>query len=165
MWTNFEVDELSASTPLIIMLKQMDEYLKSISPMNLEIQRKKVEKFHEIINNKDASYLQDVYISPEYLMTLLAPIGTKIIVKIMGGLENFPKVAGVIHTSSELNYFQPIPYGSYFVSIRAERLQKKTGKTGDYYAFTFRMSLINENDVEIANDIHQFFLKLREDSD
>ncbi len=142
----------------------MDGYLKSVSPMDIQISREKVEKFHEIIKNTGASYLQDDFLSPEYLMTLLAPVATKIIVKVMGGLENFPRVAGVIHTSSEMNYFHPIGFGAYSIVIQAEKLHQKSGKTGDYYAFSFRMSLINENEVEVANDVHEFFLKLREEA-
>jgi hypothetical protein len=156
---------MSEDTPLLILLKQMDDFLKSISPMAIQVSRKKVQKFLDIIQNTGASYLQDDFLSPEYLMTLFAPVVEEIIARVMGGLDNFPRVEGVIHTSSEMNYFHPIGFGAYSIVTRAENLYKKSGKTGDYYVFSFRISLINEKEVEVGNDIHQFFLKLWEGVD
>jgi hypothetical protein len=62
-----------------------------------------------------------------------------------------------------MNYFKPITYGIYEIISRAETLQRKQGKMGDYLVFTFKMSLFNKRQEEVANDIHEFFLRLRKE--
>ncbi len=149
-------------TPLIILLEQMDKFLKTISPLKIQVRKKDVEKFYEITKNT-SSNLEDPSISPEYLMTLLAPLATKIIVNLMGGIPNLPQIRGVIHTESEVNYLKPLEFGSYDIGSNVESLQKKEGKSGNYLSFKFRMSLFNQANEEVANDIHHFFLRVGED--
>lgn len=155
---------MSKDIPLIILLKKMDQALQKIGPIEVNIQEKKVSKFYEITKATGAPYLKENIISPEYFMTLLAPIATKIFLKIMN-LKDLPKINGIIHTQSEINFLKPLSYGSYLIISQMEKLQKKKGKIGSYLVMTFRMSLINQQGDEIANDIHQFFLRLKEEED
>jgi hypothetical protein len=94
-------------------------------------------------------------------MTLLAPIATKIMIKILQH-ETFPQlIAGIVHSFSEVKFLRPLHYGSYQVWNRVETLQKKKGKMGHHLVLTFRMTLLDEEEEEIAYDLHQFFLRLK----
>ncbi|MFX1298019.1 MAG: hypothetical protein ACFFD2_24610 [Promethearchaeota archaeon] len=152
---------MSNRTPRTILLRKMDELLQADNPVEIELKEEKVVKFYEITYNEEWKQFQERnIISPEYLMTLFVPIGTKVIVNVMGGMKDLPKIVGVIHTNSEVNYLKPIYYGRYNIISKAESLQKKKGEMGEYLVFTFKMSLFSQGEEEVANDIHQFFLRL-----
>ncbi|NVM52651.1 MAG: hypothetical protein HWN66_03025 [Candidatus Helarchaeota archaeon] len=150
---------------IIILLKEIDEVLQAISPMKIRVKQKDLIKFYEITQDSEDHYVHDgkeAAISPGYFLTLLAPMATKVMVSILGH-QSLPKIRGVIHSKSEINFFKSIAYGVYNLWSRVETLQKKKGKTGNYLVLTFRMSLLNEKEEEVANDIHQFFLRVKED--
>ena len=151
---------------LIMLLEEMDKILQEISPMKVKIKQKDLIKFHEITGVPEAQINQssESIVTPTYFLTLLAPLGTKLMLKILEH-QNLPKIRGFIHSKSEVNFFKPIQYGAYEVWSRVETLQKKQGKMGNYIVLTFRMSLMNEKEEEVGNDIHQFFLRLPEEAD
>jgi hypothetical protein len=155
---------MSNETPLIILLEKMDGFLQAMNPIKINLQEKKIAKFYEIMGGLGKQIFKaDQIISPEYIMTLLAPYATKVFMKIIE-IKDLPfKIKGVIHTQSEINYYKPLYYGNYDLISRMEGLQKKRGKMGEYLVFTFRMSLFNEKEEEVANDIHQFFLRIGEE--
>ncbi len=152
-------------SPLIVLLERMDDLLQEMNPIEIEIQEKKVEEFYEITQNTEAHYYREQKtVSPEYFITLLAPFATKVFLKV-ATMENLPKVMGVIHTESEVNYLKPLSFGTYHLACRMETLQKKKGRMGHYLSMTFRISLFNHRDEEVANDIHQFFFRLKPEGD
>jgi len=153
---------MAEETPLIILLEKIDGFMQGMNPVKINLQERKAAKFYEIIGRRDTQSQAEQTISPEYLMTLLAPYATKVLIKILE-IELPYKIRGVIHTQSEINYFKPIHFGNYDLFSRLESLQKKKGKTGNYLVFTFRMTLFNEGQEEMANDIHQFFLRIGEE--
>ncbi len=148
-----------------MLLEEMDKLLQEISPMKIEIKQKDLLKFYDITRDSEEHYVhkkQGIIVSPTYFLTLLAPLGTKVMLKLLEN-RNLLKISGVIHSESEINFIHPLRYGLYEVWSRIEMLQKKQGKMGNYLVLTFRMSLMNEKEEEVANDIHQFFLRLREE--
>lgn len=150
---------------LILLLEEMDEVLQSMSPMEIKIKEKDILKFYEITQDSEENYIvenKNPVVSPNYIMSLFAPLATKVIVKILEN-QSLPQVAGIIHSSSEINFMEPIFYGKYSIWSRVETLQKKKGKMGNYLVLTFRMALLDEKEHEVANDIHQFFIRLREE--
>ena len=149
---------------LIIMLEEMDAILQSLSPIEVKVREKAILQFYEITQDSKDQYntgAENPIVSPNYIMTLLAPFATKVIIKIFEN-ENLPKIKGVVHSKSEINFLKPLSYGKYRIWCRVETLQKKTGKMGNYLVLTFRMTLLNENEQEVANDIHQFFIRVGE---
>ena len=155
---------MNEETPLIILLERMDELLQAGNPIKCELTDKKMAKFYEITQNQRAQqFLEKEIVSPEYLMTMITEPATKVIVNMIAGMKDFPKIAGAVHSSSEVNYFKPLTYGSYDIVSQAVSLQKKQGKMGEYLVFVFKMSLINQQGEEVANDIHQFFMRLRKE--
>ena len=150
---------------LIMLLEEMDRILQSMSPVRLKVREKDIQKFYEITKDSSGLYTQEdgtPIVSPTYFLTLLAPLATKLIVKILEQQELL-KVKGVIHSQSEINFIKPIFVGKYSIWSRVETLQRKRGKTGNYLVLTFRMSLFNEKEEEVANDIHQFFIRVAEE--
>ncbi len=150
---------------LIILLEEMDKILQGISPMEVKVKEKDLLSFYEITKDNMDQYIidnQSPIVSPNYIMSLFAPFATKVIIVILEN-QNLPKVAGVVHSKSEINFLNPIKYGKYNIWCRVETLQRKTGKMGSYLVLTFRMSLIDGNDEEVANDIHQFFIRIVEE--
>lgn len=149
---------------LIILLEEMDKILQEISPMKVNIKQKDLIKFNEITGNNELQIVEsgENIVTPTYFLTLLAPLGTKLMIKILEH-QNLPKISGFIHSKSEVNLFKPIQFGAYEVWSRVETLQKKQGKMGNYLVLTFRMSLMNEKEEEVGNDIHQFFLRIPEE--
>jgi len=144
--------------PLPFLLNEIDEIIQGMGAMEIKVKEKDVKKFYEITNGIQ---FQDI-ISPEYLMTLLAPLATKIFIKIMSE-KNLPKIIGVIHSESEVNFFQPLAYKTYIIKGHAEALQQKTGKMGLYLVLTFHMRIFDQNEEEVADDLHQFFLRIKKE--
>lgn len=155
---------------LIMLLDEMDKILQRISPISVKIKKKDILKFYEITGESIERYHKSngEIVSPNYLMTLLAPIGTRVMIKILEH-DIFPKIIdGIVHSQSEIRFLQPLSYGDFQVWCRVEGLQKKTGKMGDYLVLTFRMVIrkgLNKKEEEMAHDIHQFFLRLKKGVD
>jgi len=148
---------------LIMLLDEMDKILQALSPISVKIKKKEILRFYEITGESTETYQvsNEETVSPNYIMTLVAPIGTKVMIKILEH-EIFPNiVGGIVHSQSEIKFLQPLTYGDFQVWSRVETLQKKTGKMGNYLVLTFRMTLMNSKEEEIAYDIHQFFLRLK----
>ena len=119
-------------------------------------------QFYSITQDSVDQYITDAekpIVSPNYIMSLLAPFATKVIVKIFEN-QNLPKIKGVVHSKSEIRFMKPLSYGTYNIWCRVETLQRKTGKMGDYLVLTFRMTLMDENEEEVATDVHQFFIRI-----
>ncbi|MHA1264052.1 MAG: FAS1-like dehydratase domain-containing protein [Candidatus Helarchaeota archaeon] len=151
---------------LLILLDEMDQLIQSSSPINVTVRRKDISKFLEITGENPEFYFQNQQeiITPNYFMSLLAPIGTKIMIKILEHKEFQKMVGGIVHSQSEIKFKKPLKIGKFQVWSHIERLQKKKGKMGNYLVLTFRMSLMDENEEEVAWDKHQFFLRLKEDA-
>ena len=151
---------MTENIPLIILLEEINKAFDEFGTIETKIKENDVKKFYEITNDADFQYQEKEIVSPEYFMTLLAPLATKVMLKIMG-LENMPKIRGVIHSESEVNFFKPLTYGSYVIRSQVESLKQKTGKMGNYLVFTFRLSVYDQQgEEEVGNDIHQFFLRV-----
>lgn len=151
---------MAENTPLIILLEEIGKIIDEIGTTETKIKENDIKKFYEITNIADSQYQEKGIISPEYFMTLLAPLATKVMLKVMGH-ENMPKIRGVIHSESQVNFFKPLTYGSYAIRSQVESLKQKTGKMGDYLVFTFRLSVFDQQEEEVGNDIHQFFLRVK----
>jgi hypothetical protein len=153
---------MTEETPLIILLDEISKTLDELGTIETKIKEIDVKKFYEITNNSDSQYQEKGIVSPEYFMTLLAPLATKIFLKIMGQ-ENMPRIRGVIHSESEVNFFKALTYDTYLIRSQVESLKQKTGKMGDYLVFTFRLSVFDQQEEEVGNDIHQFFLRVKKE--
>jgi len=153
---------MTEETPLIILLDEISKTLQELGTIETKIKENDVKKFYEITNNNDSPYQEKGIVSPEYFMTLLAPLATKIFLKIMGQ-ENMPRIRGVIHSESKVTFFKVLTYDTYLIRSQVESLKHKTGKMGDYLVFTFRLSVFDQQGEEMGNDLHQFFLRVRKE--
>ena len=143
--------------PLTSLLEEIDKTFQEIGVLEIKVKENDVKKFYEITGNT-IDYQEIV--SPEYFMTLLAPLATKVFLKIMGQ-KNMPRIRGVIHSESEVNFYKALTYDSYIIRSQVESLKTKTGKMGNYLVFTFRLSVYDQQgEEEVGNDIHQFFLRV-----
>ena len=143
--------------PLTSLLEEINKTFQEIGTLEIKVKEIDVKKFYEITGNT-IDYQEIV--SPEYFMTLLAPLATKVFLKIMGQ-KNMPRIRGVIHSESEVNFYKALTYDSYIIRSQVESLKTKTGKMGDYLVFTFRLSVYDQQgEEEVGNDIHQFFLRV-----
>jgi hypothetical protein len=153
---------MTENIPLIVLLEEINKAFDEFGTIEAKIKENDVKKFYEITKNSDFQYQEKGIVSPEYFMTLLAPLATKVMLKVMG-LENIPKIRGVIHSESEVNFFKPLMYDTYIIRSQVESLKQKTGKMGDYLVFTFRLSVFDQHGDEVGNDIHQFFLRVKKE--
>ncbi len=99
-------------------------------------------------------------IPQSYLLTLFVPVVNEFFIK---GFEKLftGLIRGVIHTESEVVYYKPLFAGeSYVLHLESESLEKKMGKKGEYYVWTFRAVVTDEKEEELAYDRHTFFLKI-----
>lgn len=99
-------------------------------------------------------------IPQSYLLTLFVPIVREFFIK---GFERLftGLIRGVIHTESEVVYYKPLFAGeNYVLHLESESLEKKKGKKGEYYVWTFRAVVTDEKEEELAYDRHTFFLKI-----
>jgi hypothetical protein len=95
-----------------------------------------------------------------FLMTLTAPVFSEIILSFIAAFPNVIK--GVIHTSSKVAIFSPLTLSSkyYHEKLEMRNVKEKVGRKGKYLVVDLELVLMNENDVTVASDLHQFFLKM-----
>ncbi|MGQ9722882.1 MAG: FAS1-like dehydratase domain-containing protein [Candidatus Jordarchaeum sp.] len=129
-----------------------------------------IKQYCEIIGEKNPVYF-DIEVAKKYgykspvipqgyLLTLFIPIVNEFFIK---GYEKLftGLIRGVIHTESEVVYNKPLLVGeNYVLHLESERLEKKKGKKGEYFVWTFRAVASDEEGEEMAYDRHTFFLKI-----
>ena len=135
----------------------------------LDVKEKEIETFCSIINDFNPVYhdseaaklsgFKGKIIPPGYIMSLATQIIYKIFIKI--GPLFASKIRGVIHVSSEVEYFKPMPIeNTYKISIKTSVPKKKEGSKGNYYKIFFKTFVYDDIKEITAIDNHLFFLKI-----
>jgi len=160
--------------PLVDKFKtRIKEVIGEMGTQEIDIDEREINKFCELIDDNNSIYLDDAVaiktgykgrlIPPGYFMSITNRAISQFFIII--GPEFYQKFAtGVIHTSSEVEFYSPMLLNKkYKVKIDLTEPVKKTGKKGTYYSIVFKTSILDENDTIYAIDNHEFFIKLAGD--
>jgi len=163
-----------SKTQLIKKFKtRIKEVVREMGTQEIELDEREINKFCELIEDNNSIYLDDALaiktgykgrlIPPGYFMSITNRAISQFFIII--GPEFYQKFAtGVIHTSSEVEFYSPMLLNKkYKVKIDLTEPVKKTGKKGTYYSVVFKTSVLDENDTIYAIDNHEFFIKLAGD--
>lgn len=155
------------------LVKELHESLKKaeneLGIVIVEPDLKEIGKFCEIINEDSSIYFNEsnvgeidsssMVMPPGYVMNLTNRVIQKIFIKI--GPMFISKIRGLIHVSSEVEFFKPLQMGNkYGISIETSKPIEKVGKKGTYYSVIFKTTIKDENSELCALDDHNFFFKL-----
>ncbi len=165
---------VGSKTQLVKKFKtRIKEVVKEMGTQEIELDEREINKFCELIDDNNSIYLDDaVAIKTGYKGRLIPPgyflsITNRAISQffIIIGPEFYQKFAtGVIHTSSEVEFYSPMLLNKkYKVKIDLTEPVKKTGKKGTYYSIVFKTSVLEENNIIYGIDNHEFFIKLAGD--
>lgn len=152
---------------------RIKEVVREMGTQEIDIDEREINKFCELIDDNNSIYLDDAVaiktgykgrlIPPGYFMSITNRAISQFFIII--GPEFYQKFAtGVIHTSSEVEFYCPMLLNKkYKVKIDLTEPVKKTGKKGTYYSVVFKTFILDENDTIYAIDNHEFFIKLAGD--
>ncbi|MBS7251895.1 MAG: MaoC family dehydratase N-terminal domain-containing protein [Candidatus Freyarchaeota archaeon] len=149
----------------------IEEVLLEVGPKIVEPDVDTIKRYCESIGESNPVYFdgdaaksvgyRSAIVPQAYLLSLFTPIVNEFFVK---GFERLFSglIRGVIHTESRVVYYKPLFVGEkYVLRLESVGLEKKSGKKGDYYVWTLRTVVSNEEEKEdLAYDQHTFFLKI-----
>jgi hypothetical protein len=162
--------ELSQSEGLRRLQSIIGEVILEVGPKTVEPDLDTLKRYCETIGETNPVYFdidaaksfgyRSVIVPQSYLLTLFVPIVNEFFAK---GFERLFSglIRGVIHTESHVVYYKPLFAGEkYVLRLESERLEKKSGKKGDYYVWTLKTTVSSKEGEDLAYDQHTFFLKI-----
>jgi hypothetical protein len=149
--------------------EKMDRAISRMAPKERVVHPETVRAFCGIVEETNPIYLEPeeaeragfekVPIPEAYLLTLITPLSHELFTTGIGPLLG-PSVKGVIHTSSVIEFLEPLYCDTpYRLELEFAGLLRKSGKMGDYFVGTFPHKVLNGRGGLAAVDRHVFFLR------
>ncbi len=149
--------------------EKMEEAISRMASKEIVVRKETMKAFCEIVEEGNPIYsdsqaardagFDNIPIPESYLLTLITPLSHELFTTGLGPLLG-PVVKGIIHTSSVIEFLEPlycdIPYR---LEMAFGGLVRKKGKMGEYFVGTYPHRVFDARDELMAVDRHVFFLR------
>ncbi len=149
--------------------EKMEQAIGRMSPVEIVVRPETIRAFCRIVEETNPVYsdpqaardagFEHVPIPDSYLLTLITPLSHELFSTGIGPMLG-PLVKGIIHTSSVIEFLEPLYCDvSYRLEMAFEGLVRKQGKMGQYFVGTYPHRVLDARDRWMAVDRHVFFLR------
>ncbi|MBC2716024.1 MAG: MaoC family dehydratase [Desulfobacteraceae bacterium] len=145
-----------------IFLSMLEEAIKDIRLKKLPVNIKLLRKYCYLTGHDFKLYESRNLIPPGFLMTFTTRLFTELFILFF--TKHSSVIKGLIHSSSKVELFRPFSLNvDYYQGIlEVKNVKEKTGRKGKFFVVDIEVRLMDENNVKILSDLHQFFLKYNE---